>query len=87
MEFINKTINKNVAKVGDFIFADGELRVIFRDSNEKYRTIYVTGKNAFNGSGVTEDTIEEIIELYEKEYNDFELIKSEEMQLVRINLK
>lgn len=84
MKFINKTINKNVAKVGDCIFANGELRVIFRDGNGKYRTIYVTGKDAFNGSGVTEDTIEEIIELYEKEYNDFELIKSEEMRLVRI---
>lgn len=85
MEFINKTIeNKNVAKVGDFIFADGELRVIFRDSNGKYRTIYVTGKDAFNGRGATEDTIEELIESYKEGFDDFELIKSEELQLVRI---
>ena len=84
MEFINKTINKNVAKVGDFIFADGELRVIFRDGNGKYRIIYVTGKHAFNGRGVAEDTIEELIESYKESCSDFELIKSEEMQLVRI---
>ena len=84
MKFINKTINKNVAKVGDFIFADGELRVVFKDGNGKYRTIYVTGKDAFNGSGATEDTIEILVESYRESYDDFELIKSEEMQLVRI---
>lgn len=84
MEFINKTINKNVAKVGDFIFADGELRVIFRDSYGKYRTIYVTGKDAFNGSGRVENSIEILVGFYKEGFDDFELIKSEEMQLVRI---
>lgn len=85
MKFINKTIeNKNVAKVGDFIFADGELRVIFMDSNGKYRTIYVTGKDAFNGSGTVESSIEILVGFYKESYNDFELIKSEELQLVRI---
>lgn len=85
MKFINKTIeNKNVAKVGDFIFADGELRVIFMDSSGKYRTIYVTGKDAFNGSGTVESSIEILVGFYKESYNDFELIKSEELQLVRI---
>lgn len=85
MKFINKTIeNKNIAEVGDFIFADGELRVIFRDGNGKYRAIYVTGEEAFDGSGTTEDTIEILVGFYRESYNDFELIKSEEMQLVRI---
>lgn len=85
MEFINKTIeNKNVAKVGDFIFADGELRVIFMDGNGKYRTIYVAGKDAFNGSGTVENSIEILVGFYKESYDDFELIKSEEMQLVRI---
>lgn len=85
MKFINKTIeNKNVAKVGDFIFADGELRVIFMDGNGKYRTIYVTGKDAFNGSGTVESSIEILVGFYKESYNDFELIKSEELQLVRI---
>lgn len=84
MKFINKTINKNVAKVGDFIFADGELRVIFMDGNGKYRAIYVTGKDAFNGSGAVENSIEILVGFYKESYDDFELIKSEEMQLVRI---
>ena len=84
MKFINKTINKNVAKVGDFIFADGELRVIFMDGNGKYRAIYVTGKDAFNGSVAVENSIEILVGFYKESYDDFELIKSEEMQLVRI---
>ena len=84
MKFINKTINRNIAEVGDFIFADGELRVIFRDGNGKYRAIYVTGKDAFNGSGTVENSIEILVGFYRESYNDFELIKSEEMQLVRI---
>lgn len=84
MKFINKTINRNIAEVGDFIFADGELRVICRDSDGRYKTIYVTGKDAFNGSGTVENSIEILVGFYKESYDDFELIKSEEMQLVRI---
>ena len=85
MKFINKTIeNKNIAEVGDFIFADGELRVICRDGDGRYKTIYVTGDDAFCGSGSIEDTIEILVGFYKESYDDFELIKSEEMQLVRI---
>lgn len=85
MKFINKTkIEKVEAKVGDFIFANGNLRVIYKESEFEYRAIYVTGEYAFDGEGLSKDTIDEIIEFYRDTCEDFELIKSEEMQLVRI---
>ena len=76
--------NEAVAEVGDFIFADGDLMVITKTYTPdiKYRAVLVVGEYAFNGAGVTEDSIEEVVSCL-KEYGDFELIKSDEMKLVR----
>lgn len=74
------------AKAGDFIYADGQLRVIWattENGKSKFKSIYVTGNGSFNGDGTVEDSIEDMINFYKRHYEDFELIKSEEMELVR----
>lgn len=77
--------NEVVAEVGDFIHADGELFVIYKNwayAESKYQAIYVLGSDAFDGAGATKVSIEELI-AYFKQWEDFELIKSDEMKLVR----
>lgn len=77
---------KREAKVGDFIFAGGELRVIWEglDSGKTvFKAIYVTGCEPFCGAGSVDTSIEEMIEFYKGNYEDFELIKADEMELVR----
>lgn len=86
MRYIDERIEgKKKAEVGDFIFATGELFVIYktyRQGKNVYQALYVTGSDAFDGAGITEDSLEEVVD-YFKRYDDFELIKSEEMKLVR----
>lgn len=87
MRYIDKSNveeKKVIAEVGDFIFADGDLMVIVKTytPNIKYRAIILTGEDAFDGAGVTADSIEGVVSCLE-EYEDFELIKSDEMKLVR----
>lgn len=82
MRYIDEKKKEEVkAEVGDFIFADGDLFVIYKRVSE-YQAIYMTGQYAFVGAGITEKSIEEIVNFF-KQYDDFELIKSDEMELIR----
>lgn len=77
---------KNVAKVGDFIFAGDELRVIHKtciNGAVVYQAIFITSSGAFDGSGNMESSIEELLSCYKEVFSDFELIKADEMELVR----
>lgn len=88
MRYIDERVkeeNEVVAEVGDFIFADGDLFVIYKNwayAECEYQAIYVLGSDAFDGAGATRTSIEELIAFF-KQYDDFELIKSDEMELVR----
>lgn len=78
--------NRKEAKAGDFIYADGELRVIHKtcvNGAVSYEAIFVTGSRYFEGSVVVENSIEELVGFYKRMYVDFELIRADEMELVR----
>lgn len=87
MKYIDERVEgKKEAEVGDFIFADGDLRVIWEgreDGKPVFKTIYVTGTEPFLGCGLGETSIDELVKYYKESYDDFELIKSEELKIVR----
>lgn len=83
MIYIDKRIKEDSAKVGDFIYANGELRaIVFNKTLDRYQSLYVTGEEAFSKVGDTAGKIEDIVEFY-RAFEDFQLIKSEEMKLIR----
>lgn len=91
MKYIDERVIKESkvgAKAGDFIYAGGDLRVIWETvemGKPRYKAIYVTGEEPFMGAGDVENSLEELVKFYKEIYEDFELIKSEEMELIRRN--
>lgn len=89
MKYIDERSKKNCeaeVKVGDFILANGDLRVIcerYENDETIYNTVYLTGTSPCKGFGLVSHSIEELVEFYKKNYDDFELIKSDEIKLVR----
>lgn len=69
-------------KPGDFIYANGLLRVIIK-TDKRYRTLFITGEYAFSERGNAADSIESLISWYRRNCEDFEFISSEEMTLIR----
>lgn len=83
MKFENIQKDKNInAKVGDFIFVDGSLRLII-EYGGLFRTICLDGSNPCWGFGMSMDSLEELLCWYKAKYENFELIKSDEITLVR----
>ena len=83
MKFKNvKKQKETIAEVGDFIFAGEMLMLIIRDDCE-YKTFVLKGYDAFNGFGLTRKSIEDLVTCYKSLYSNFELIKSNEITLVR----
>lgn len=84
MRYVDRREEIYTPKVGDFIYADGELRVIVYDKlDEQYQALYVTGAEAFKSIGNSEETIERLVHFYRVDYDDFELIPNSRMMLVR----
>lgn len=88
MKYMDRKIqeeNKFVAEIGDCIYANNNLYVITNgwvDNKNQYQAIYMTGVHAFNGAGLTRDSIKEIVDFY-RDFEDFEIIKSDEIEIVR----
>ena len=83
MEYKDNRIKKEVEpKVGDFIYGNGVIRLIISPDDDKYSVVLLNGNYAGNVAGIY-PSINDLIQHYKSIFPGFELIKSEEMTLIR----
>lgn len=83
MKYKDSRIKKEVEpQVGDFIYGNGVIRLIISPDDGKYAVAILSGYCGGHVGGI-HDSIEDLIEYYRSILPDFELIKSEEMTLIR----
>lgn len=83
MKYKDSRIKKEVEpQVGDFIYGNDVIRVIISPDDDKYSAVILNGNYAGNVVRIY-SSINDLIEEYKSILPDFELIKSEEMTLIR----
>lgn len=83
MKYKDSRIKKEVEpKVGDFIYGNGVIRLIISPDDDKYSVVLLNGNYAGNVAKIY-PSINDLIEHYKSIFPGFELIKSEEMTLIR----
>lgn len=83
MKYKDNRIKKEVEpQVGDFIYGNGAIRLIISPDVCKYAVAILSDYCGGHVGGIY-DSIEDLIEHYKSILTDFELIKSDELELIR----